>query len=493
MKPEILQQTLTAYQLHREMSHTAYFSVFSATRIADNRSVLLLILNPDLPRDAYFVRRFKDMVERNTTLDHPHILPALGYETVDDLLLCVCDFPGGESLDEYLAAHEPLLVAETMTVVREIATALDYAHGQAVRHGSLSGQTVFVCDGQTFVAFFGLAQLLEEIAQVKDAARITDDRYLSPERLSGESASRTGDLYALGVLTYRMLTGEMPFSADDPARHREPPAPPHTRNSNVRPATSEVVLRMLSRGVELRQTTGAEFIRALQVAIEGSAPLRPITAATAAIKPEKRPVAPRFSGKLIAVVAFAVTVIVLGLAGGFWLMSNWGNLRPVVAPNPTSTATIAPTATPIPPTIPAPKPLPSPTAAEATPTATTVPAAQPGATIAPNSPFSQLVLASGITDTYQPQNPATVFGADTKTIYLFFRYAGISAGTPWQVEWRFNGSTIETGSDRWPADYGSAGTAWVFYTPIDGFSPGQYTVSLAIDGETVATAAFQIQ
>ena len=480
---------------------TDYFSMVSATRAADGQPVLLLVLDPELPRDAYFVRRFRDMAERNMRLDHPHILRTLAVEETGDFLLCVLDAPGGQLLEDYLRQHAPLPATETVSLVRQLATALDYAHGQAVRHGSLSAQMVFWDGEHAFVAFFGLAQLLEEVAQVAKGKFIAEKGYLSPERLAGESPSRTGDLYALGVLTYRMLTGKLPFSAHDPESRREPPPLPHTLNARVRPAVSEVVLRMLSRGVELRQTTGAEFVRALQVAVEGSAPMRPITAATVPInlpKPASPPV--RVSGRHVTLIAIAAVVVIAALAGGFWLITNWGSVRPssgatAIAPVATATPTAAavqppaslPIPSPTPTTAPTATPAPTPTVAPATPVATAI------SSVAANSPFSRLVLAEGISDDFQPVNPGTVFGTDAKTVYLFFHYSGMEAGTPWQVEWRYNGSTVQMGNDNWSADYGSVGTAWVFYAPIDGFDVGQYTVLLGVEHTDVATATFEIR
>ncbi len=502
MKLETLQQTLTAYQPNEILTRTDYFSVVRAVRAADRQSVLLLVLDPNLPRDAYFVRRFNDMAERNMRLDHPHILRTLAVEETGEFLFCALDFPEGQLLETYLQSHAPLSAVETVSIVRQLATALDYAHGQALRHGSLSAQTVFWDGEHAFVAFFGLAQLLEEVAQVAKGKFVAENGYLSPERLAGESPSRTGDLYALGVLTYRMLTEKLPFPADDTDARREPPAPPHTLNTRVRPAVSEVVLRMLSRGVELRQTTGAEFVRALQVAIEGSAPMRPITAATVPIKMPQSTPPVRVSSRHIALIAIAAVVVMLALAGGFWLIANWENVRPSVNPEISApTATIAPMESTAPPPTAPPKPIPSPTP-NIIPTETPLPTptvspATPATTanvsVAADSPFSRLVLAEGISDDFKPVNPGSLFNTDTKTVYLFFHYTRMQPGTPWQVEWRFNDSTVQIGNDNWSTNYGSVGTAWVFYAPIDGFDVGQYTVLLGVEHTTVATATFEVR
>ncbi len=499
MHPQ-LSEKLTEYQLHTEMTRTDYFSVITATRIADNRSLLLVVLNPDMPYDAYFVRRFKDVVERNKKLDHPHILKTLAVIETDGLLMCTLDFPGGEPLETYLRQHTSLPITEVTARVRQIATALDYAHGQALRHGNLSTNAVFVDGDSVYLACFGLAQLFEEVGQVETAHPFADNRYLSPERLHGESPSRAADLYALGVLCYQMLTGVLPFAADERVSRRELPVPPHTLNGRVRPAVSEVVLRMLSRGVELRQTTGAEFVRALQVAAEGSAPMRPITAATIAVKIPAASASPRLpvSSKRLGLIAVMALVVLLALVGGFGLITRWEQVTqifPRSRPAPSAMVATPVLPTPMPQSLPtalSPSPTPTPIISTATPVPSPK-AATPVAdsTVTAGSPFSQLVLAEGISDNYHPVNPNTVFSTGTKAVYLFFHYQGITPGTPWQVEWRYNGSTVQTGSDNWSADYGTVGTAWVFYKPIDGFKTGEYSVRLAINGKVVATAVFE--
>ncbi|RME47729.1 MAG: hypothetical protein D6796_07330, partial [Caldilineae bacterium] len=113
--------------------------------------------------------------------------------------------------------------------------------------------------------------------------------------------------------------------------------------------------------------------------------------------------------------------------------------------------------------------------------------------IAPDSPFTHLVLAHNITPDHKPDAPAVVFAPRQEPVYLFFDYRGIETGTPWSVVWLWDEVVLEKSEDVWPEDYGVAGTAWVYFAPAFGFQPGPYAVLLQVNGETVARIDFLVQ
>lgn len=491
---------LTEYRLDAELAHTLFATTFQAHRIADNAPMLLLVVSPDFKRDAYFNRRFKEILQRNIQIEHPNILPVIPSVDVENLPFMAMRIPeNGMLLERYLETQTKFAVSDALSLIRQLGTALDFAHGQGMRHGDLSGENIFIVDEQLSIFGFGMTQLYEDSTQ-KSVPPIADVRYLSPSRLQGESPSRTADLYALGVWSYRLLTGEFPQSFNAETRKYTVPVAPHQLNPNVRPAISEVVLRMLSRGVELRHNTGAEFIRALQVASEGSTPIRPITAANIPIKRKETSSENSFTMRGFAFRQYFVRILVLvviavgALLGGYWLINQFGIFNTEEDAKSDISTPIA-TQTPLPaPIIIAPTPTKTLSPPTPTPTALSTPTtvAVIGETIAPDSPFSQLQFAQDISDDYRAVGPAFTFSSDVKKIYLFFHYQGIQVDTPWGVEWRQGTSVIELGNDKWSADYGSAGTAWVFYAPIDGFEAGNYSVVLSVEGSVVASASFTI-
>ena len=274
---------------------------------------------------------------------------------------------------------------------------------------------------------------------------------------------------------------------------------------------------MLSKGLELRYNTGAEFTRALAVAIEGTAPVRAPATAAARMKEAGLDTPSMWQRPWVWIVILLVIIGIL-LSFGFWLVSMF-NVRQsaavaapsptVVQPTPTTLPTSLPTSeteaekgdtptvvgapaivvesSPSPTTIPSPTPTPI-----ATPTPLSLPT--PGSpTIAENSPFSNLVLARDISEDNQPQNAGTSFAPGSQPIYLFFDYNGIDPGTNWVHRWTWGDTELDAYEDTWPEEYHRTGMAWVFYSPTGGYQPGPYKVTLEVNGQTVATATFVIR
>ena len=201
------------------------------------------------------------------------------------------------------------------------------------------------------------------------------------------------------------------------------------------------------------------------------------------------------------------------LAFGLWNLAGWGDqlaerlqdlvsapaprantATPTLEPAvelPTETTTVA-TATPAAPPTATPAIIPTPT--ELPPTATVVaPATEARGTVVEGSPFSNLVLAQGIDDNYQPLSPGDTFEAGSKPVYLFFDYRGIQPGVSWGHVWLRGQEELGRTVDTWPDEWGSAGTAWVYYVPQDDYLPGPYQVQLLVDGAVVATADFTMR
>jgi hypothetical protein len=111
-------------------------------------------------------------------------------------------------------------------------------------------------------------------------------------------------------------------------------------------------------------------------------------------------------------------------------------------------------------------------------------------TVAEGSPFTNLVLARGIGDDLQPLSPGNDFPSSSQPVYLFFDYQGIQPGDRWGHAWIWGDQQLDRSINTWPQDWGTAGTAWVFYTPEGGYQPGPYQVNLLLNDQVVASATF---
>lgn len=498
---------LDTYEIIEELGRSDLTIVYRARRKSDGREMALKAVAPHFTFDELFVRRFKDAARRAISLDHPNIVHTYEVGEREGILYLVTDLARGEKLAEVLAREGSLSLSRAVNIVRQIAAVLDFAHAKAINHGDLSDQTVYLGnDDAVTIADFGEAQSAAGTSLVKQGFAVGTPAYLAPERVHGQGPSRAADLYALGVLAYQMLAGQPPFTGAPVAvlhaQAYEQPIPLHLVNPNIPVAVSETVARMLSKGMELRHSTGAEFARALQAAAEGSAPVRKTVQAAPPTTPIT-PVARRRFYQRFAFWAFVITPLIgLLLAAGFWGVIYWNSQQAQIAstraarPSPVPTFSvqeevIAPT--PAPPPTDTPAPTASPTASPLPPTATMPPLPTPGEpVVVADSPFTNLRLAHRITEDNQPDAVGTHFAPGPQPIYLFFDYQGIQPGTPWSHTWTWADQILETGEGEWPEDFGSAGTAWVFYSPADGYENGPYQVTLAVEGRTVATATFII-
>lgn len=518
--PEEFRDTVETYDVETELGRDDLTIVYSAHRRSDGLPVIVRVVAPQFVFDTFFVRRFKDAMTRSMHLDHPNIVKIYEVGEKEDILYIAREYVEADSLATYLEKHGPMPVAKVIALVKQIASALDYAHAKGVKHGDLSDNSVFVADDHVWLTDFGVVTAMEGTSMVKKGFAVGNPVYLSPERVKGEGTSRTADLYALGVLSYQMLTGQTPFSGEAPAvlhsQIYDQPLPPHEVNPKISPTVSEVVLRMLSKGLELRHNTGGEFVLALQAAAEGTAPIRRVSPPDNG-RPTRPPQTRRpISRQFVFWMMILTPLIGLALAAGFWATNQWlsasrqfNNQQPVASDQSPGENAQQPDLTPVPrlggqPPVPAemtqltatviaarPTPLPAPTS---TPTTTPTPLPLPvEPAVTSDSPFTNLILAQDISADFEPVGRTNVFKPTEHPIYLFFDYNAIQAGTSWRQTWKWDDVVLQEAQDVWPEEYGPVGTAWIYFSPANGFNPGPYTILLEVEGEVVATVNFVVQ
>jgi serine/threonine protein kinase len=494
---------LSGYDVEEEVGRGDLTIIYRAQRKDDGLPVTVKVIAPQFVSDDYYVRRFLEAGERATRLEHPNIAHVYEAGRREDVVYVIRDWIEDESLAEWLARTRQMTLVQAVAVVRQLAAALDYAHSQRLMHGDINDHCVFVSNkGHVTLADFGLTQALagtdsmRSVQVTKMAHGVGTPEYLSSERAQGQGPNRAADIYALGVLAYQMLAGRVPFAGEPAdvlhAQIHEAPPPLHSVNPEVPVAMSEVVTRVLAKRPEMRFNTANEFARALAAAAEGIVPAH-APAAAGRLRPLLRFwQRPLFWGLIVApVFGLFLAVVIWNLAGWGERQVTWlADILPTpLPPTPTPGLVLetalptATTATPITPTQtsgPTPVPNPSPT-----PISTPAPV-----TISEGSPFSNLVLARGISDDHQPVSPGDDFPASSQPVYLFFDYRGIKPGTRWGHVWFWGDQQLDRSITDWPEDWGTAGTAWVFYTPEGGYQPGPYEVRLLVNDQVVASASF---
>ena len=265
--------------------------VFRATDVKHDRLVALKVLRPELSA-MVGADRFLREIHVTAQLHHPHILPLYDSGAAGDLLYYVMPFVSGESLRDRLKREHQLPVAETITLITAVASALDYAHRQGVLHRDIKPENILLHDHQPLLADFGIALAISAAGGNRltmTGIAVGTPAYMSPEQIAGESQldART-DIYALGCVAYEMLAGEPPFTGANmqavmASVMTSDPRPIANIRHTVPIGVAAAIHRAMERLPADRFTTASEFAAAL-TANSGVLSLPPRSSSRTAVK-----------------------------------------------------------------------------------------------------------------------------------------------------------------------------------------------------------------
>jgi tRNA A-37 threonylcarbamoyl transferase component Bud32/tetratricopeptide (TPR) repeat protein len=269
------------YAVERELGLGGMATVYLAHDLKHDRSVALKVMHPELAA-SLGPERFLREIRLTARLDHPHLLPVLDSGEAAGQLWYTMPFVRGESLRARLCREMQLPVSAALDIIRQVASALDYAHREGVVHRDLKPENILLADGQARVADFGIARAVTSAEQLTGTGlAVGTPAYMSPEQASAGQVDARTDVYALGCVLYELLAGEPPFTGPTPQsviakRLLGRPTPLGAVRSGVPSAVEQAVSRALMAVPADRFATAAEFAEALNPA-EGTlrAPVHP--------------------------------------------------------------------------------------------------------------------------------------------------------------------------------------------------------------------------
>jgi beta-lactam-binding protein with PASTA domain len=254
-------------------------TIYRAVDESLERVVAVKVLHPHLAEDASFLARFRVEARSAAALLHPHIVTVFDQGTAL-LPYIVLEHVDGPSLRDVLNGRGRLPPAETLAVVEPVCAALVRAHAGGVVHRDVKPENVLVAaDGTPKVADFGIARAVAETSVTQTGMLVGSVHYLAPELVEGQPATPASDQYAVGVLTFELLTGRKPLPADTPMavalRHAREAVPAPSRYApDVSKGLDRVVARATATDPRKRFADVAALAAALREAVpSGPAPV----------------------------------------------------------------------------------------------------------------------------------------------------------------------------------------------------------------------------
>ena len=251
------------------------------------RDVALKVLRSQYAGDEEFAERFRREARSAASLSHPNIVQVYDRgEAEDGTSYIAMEYVPGGTLKEQIGRRGPFGDRETAAVGAQIADALGAAHERGVIHRDIKPQNVLVtASGDLKVTDFGIARAASAVTSSASGAIFGTAGYISPEQALGEPVGPASDLYSLGVVLYEMLTGELPFAADNSIavcmKHvNEPPRPPKLLNPDIPEGMNALVLMLLAKHPTDRYGSAMELLTDLERVRDGLPPILALQATT---------------------------------------------------------------------------------------------------------------------------------------------------------------------------------------------------------------------
>ncbi len=264
-------KTIGRYQIVQELGKGGFATVYQGWDPALERHVAIKVLHPELTRDDAALKRFQREAVAVARLRHANIIIVYEFGEEAGSAYIVMEFVEGDTLKGRLGKALP--VDEAVRITSDIASALEYAHARGVVHRDIKPANILMNrEGQVVLADFGIA-LLAQTSSSLTRGLLGTPQYMAPEQALGEAVDARSDLYALGIMLFEMLAGQVPFRGDSPlatlALQVNAPLPKvRSLNPQVPEPIEMMVERALAKDPAQRYPNAAEFRAALLEAVE---------------------------------------------------------------------------------------------------------------------------------------------------------------------------------------------------------------------------------
>ena len=262
---------LDHYRIENLVARSGMASIYKAVDTRNDRAVAIKIPHPEMEADPVLFDRFKREQDIGQKLDHPGVMKVFKDDRHSRIYM-VMEWVEGRLLRDDLSGHRKLPHDRAVRIAARVSDALEYIHSNGVVHRDLKPENIMV-DGDDNIKLidFGIAghEGSRRLTFAKLSNVMGTPDYISPEQVKGKRGDGRSDIYALGVMLYEMLTGEVPFSGANPfltmnERLLNNPIPPRELDPSISPQLQEIIYRALEREPTNRYAHARELAHDLE-------------------------------------------------------------------------------------------------------------------------------------------------------------------------------------------------------------------------------------
>jgi serine/threonine protein kinase len=267
------------YRIERRLGRGGMGILYLAVEPGLDRHVALKLIAPEAAADEVFARRFAEESRIAAAIEHPNVVPIYAAGEQDDIPYIAMRYVGGSDLGKRIAAEGRLGPAEAVDLVAQVGNGLDAIHAAGLVHRDVKPANVLLAGGEgethAYITDFGVARNVSTESGLTQTGRFVGTLdYVAPEQISGEPIDARVDVYALGCMLFKLLTGQVPFPREGEAARlyahlNDPPPAPSLYAPEVGMALDDVVARAMSKRPEDRYPSAGDLGRAAQAALSG--------------------------------------------------------------------------------------------------------------------------------------------------------------------------------------------------------------------------------
>jgi serine/threonine-protein kinase len=268
-------RTVGTYQILEKIGEGGMGTVYKGVDQMLERTVAIKVLRAELAREPRIVERFRTEAITLARLNHPNVATLYSFLREGDDFFMVMEYVPGATLEDLLKKG-PLPVDEAVPLFCQALNGVAHAHALGIVHRDLKPANVMrTPEGVVKVMDFGIARVLGTTRMTRTGHLIGTIEYMAPEQVRGRETDARSDVYALGIVLYEMVTGQVPFEADSDfelmrAQAEDRPPPPRTVMPSVPAAIEKAILRALAKSPEARFQTVANFREVLEESLPQS-------------------------------------------------------------------------------------------------------------------------------------------------------------------------------------------------------------------------------